>query len=139
MLQLHLLVLDRDNVPLLQMPLVAAGEDDPVMIDLVLQSAVEVLITKLASSRQLYLKQIDKVTPEWAVSAFVTLGNIKFILLHPIKIDEATLKIFFSDVHTAFVKSYMSPFSDDGKNIDCNGVFSKAIVECSRKLYRYNQ
>jgi hypothetical protein len=31
----------------------------------------------------------------------------------------------------------MSPFSE-GPNIDCNGGFSKAIIEASRKLYRYN-
>ena len=138
-LHLHLSIIDRENIPILHLPLVPVGQDDDSVLDMVLLSAVETLDAKLAHlNTQLYLKQLDKLTGEWTVSAFVTMGYTKFLLIHPSKVDEATLKIFFGDVHAAFVKYYMSPFSD-GPNLDCNGGLSKTIIDASRKLYRYTQ
>jgi hypothetical protein len=73
---LFLAVLDRDNTPILQVPLVPVGEDDTVMIDLTLATAVELLDAKVASSPSVYLRQVTKLSNEWVISAYVTLGRM---------------------------------------------------------------
>jgi trafficking protein particle complex subunit 2 len=46
---------------------------------------------------------------EWNVSAFVTAGNLKMILLHENKNEEG-IRIFFNEVWELYVKSRLNPF-----------------------------
>ncbi len=56
----------------------------------------------------MYLKVIDKVNSQY-VSAFLTAGNIKFLLLHSGK-GEVEIKNFFHEVYDFYVKLSMNPF-----------------------------
>ena len=43
------------------------------------------------------------------VSVFITAGNVKFVLLHDARADEA-VRQFFSETYELYVKALMSPF-----------------------------
>ena len=57
-----------------------------------------------------FLGTID-VYGEWIVTAFLSLSNERFLLLHDVKGDEATLKGFLNEVHEAWIKTVQAnPF-----------------------------
>lgn len=56
----------------------------------------------------MYLRVVDKVNNQ-LVSAFLTAGNTKFLLLHNGKSDDS-IRNFFYECHELYVKMMMNPF-----------------------------
>jgi len=56
----------------------------------------------------MYLKTVDRFGG-LMVSCFLTAGNIKFMLLHDTKAEDA-IRQFFADVYELYTKSLMNPF-----------------------------
>ena len=82
-------------------------------------------------SQAMYLKQVDTFN-EQLVSAFVTAGQIKFVLLHQTR-NEDGIKNFFNEVHELYIKLLMNPFySYDSKII--SPVFDKRVHEFARRF-----
>ncbi|KAI6134908.1 Sedlin [Pisolithus croceorrhizus] len=54
--------------------------------------------------RHVVSKAVDKFN-EWTISAFITPGNVKLILLHEAKNDEG-IRAFFHDVWEVYVKGW---------------------------------
>jgi hypothetical protein len=99
---LFLAVLDRDNTPILQVPLVPVGEDDTVMIDLTLATAVELLDAKVASSPSVYLRQVTKLSNEWVISAYVTLGRMFISFCYFYIFVLVSFHLYPSQAHTLY-------------------------------------
>lgn len=62
-----------------------------------------------------FLKTVDKYN-ELYISAYVTPGNVRFLLLHEAKNEDA-VKQFFMEVHELYVKVLMNPFFELNQRI----------------------
>lgn len=74
----------------------------------VLHSALDLVEKAAWTSTAMNLRVVDKVNHQ-SISAFVTAGGIKFLVLHSGKSEEL-LKNFFADVYELYVKLTMNPF-----------------------------
>merc|ERR1719295_546670 len=57
----------------------------------------------------MYLGQVDKFN-EFLISAFVSIGTTRFLLLHNKSMNEQHIKRFFSELYHTYLKLLMNPF-----------------------------
>lgn len=74
----------------------------------VLHSALDIVEDVQWSTPALYLKAIDNFY-SYMISAYVTAGNIKMLLLHEQR-NEEPIRQFFTDLYDLYVKTLLSPF-----------------------------
>jgi len=74
----------------------------------VIHSALDLVDKAAWTTSNMYLKVVDKVNHQ-QVSAFLTAGNVKLMLLHTGKSDDS-IKNFFQEVYELYVKFAMNPF-----------------------------
>lgn len=78
----------------------------------------------------MYLKAVDKFN-EWTVSAFITPGNMKFVLLHEGKNDDG-IRQFFMEVWELYVKTMLNPFHTAHTTIR-SGIFDGRVRASAKK------
>ncbi|KDN37800.1 hypothetical protein RSAG8_09955, partial [Rhizoctonia solani AG-8 WAC10335] len=89
---------------------VMGGGVDRQVIMMIANASLDVIEDVMKVNGAMYLKAVDKFN-EWAVSAFITPGNMKFILLHDGKNEESGgIKNFFMELWELYVKTAMNPF-----------------------------
>ncbi len=64
---------------------------------------------------QCFIKTVDKYNDLY-ISAYVTPGNVRFLLLHEAKNEDA-VRQFFSEVHELYVKVLLNPFYELNQRI----------------------
>ncbi|KAF8665677.1 hypothetical protein AX16_000130 [Volvariella volvacea WC 439] len=84
------------------------GGQDRHVIQMIANASLDVVEDVMRKENAMYLKCVDKFN-EWTVSAFVTAGNIKLILLHEGRNDDG-IRGFMMDVWELYVKTTMNPF-----------------------------
>ncbi|KAG2152960.1 Sedlin [Suillus clintonianus] len=84
------------------------GGQDRHVIQMIANASLDVIEDVMRKESAMYLKSVDKFN-EWTVSAFITPGNMKFILLHETKNDDG-IRSFFHDVWELYLKTMLNPF-----------------------------
>ncbi|KAI0786345.1 Sedlin [Abortiporus biennis] len=89
-------------------PVRIGGGKDRHVIQMIANASLDVIEEVMRKENTMYLKSVDKFN-EWTISAFITPGNMKFVLLHETRNDEG-IKSFFNDIWELYVKTMMNPF-----------------------------
>jgi trafficking protein particle complex subunit 2 len=85
-------------------------DSDPHLPRFLLYAALDALEVARWRIPSTFLGVID-VYGEWMVTAFLSLSDERFLLLHDVRGDEATLKAFLNEVHEAWIKTVQqNPF-----------------------------
>mmetsp|Transcript_5992 Transcript_5992/g.16916 ORF Transcript_5992/g.16916 Transcript_5992/m.16916 type:complete len:140 (+) Transcript_5992:143-562(+) len=101
------------------------------MSHLVLHSSLDIIDEIVWRNSALYLKTIDRYG-DYLVSAFVTLGHMRFLMLHDTK-NEDGIKYFFQDVYECYVKMLQSPFYKYNTPIECQS-FDSHVKNSAKRL-----
>lgn len=84
------------------------GGQDRHVVQMIANASLDNIEDVMRRENAMYLKSVDKFN-EWTISAFITPGNVKLILLHEAKNDEG-IRAFFHDVWELYVKTMLNPF-----------------------------
>ncbi|KAF9124779.1 TRAPP subunit [Mortierella sp. 14UC] len=84
------------------------------------------------STNQMYLKSIDKFNERF-ISAYLTAGNIKLLLLHDAKSEDA-IRNFFNDCYEFYIKTLLNPFYEPNSIISSAAFDTKVRLSAKRYL-----
>jgi trafficking protein particle complex subunit 2 len=94
----------------------------PEMNQLVLHASLDVVDEMVPSSSSMYLRVVDSFH-EKTVSAFVSPGGVRLLLLHDSK-NEDGIKNFLHEVHEVYLRALLNPFQSPEAKI-----FARAFTE----------
>ncbi|GAA6028235.1 hypothetical protein JCM8097_006931 [Rhodosporidiobolus ruineniae] len=106
------------------------GPNGRHVMQLVAHASLDVVEDVQWTNGGMYLKSIDKFQ-EWTVSAWLTPGGVKIILLHELKNDDG-IRLFFQEVWETYVKTLLNPFHELNAPIR-NQAFDARIKASAKK------
>ncbi|GAA5893436.1 hypothetical protein JCM8208_000797 [Rhodotorula glutinis] len=86
------------------------GPNGRHVMQLVAHASLDVVEDVQWTNGGMYLKSIDKFH-EWTVSAWLTPGGVKILLLHELKNDDG-IRLFLQEVWETYVKTLLNPFHE---------------------------
>ena len=127
-----LAIVSKEDYPIFQLNLPSSDSSgDLYLNEFVLHSSLDFVEKKMFKTSNIYLRIVD-AHKDSQVSAFLTAGNDKFLLLHSGKASEDTIKTFFLELYEIYVKTVMNPFYEPNSKINFPA-FDKRVKELANK------
>jgi len=84
------------------------------LCQLIAHASLDLLEARARATSQCFLKSVDRFN-EWHISAYLTPGGAKFIMVHD-QINEDAVRNFFQDVNDIWLRLRLNPFyNPDGE------------------------
>lgn len=97
----------------------------------VLHASLDAVDEAMWNTKELHLKTVDRFNNIF-VTAFVTPGNTRFLLLHDGKNDDA-VKTFFLEVYEHYLRIMMNPFHTASTKI-ASKEFDKKVKALAKRI-----
>lgn len=110
-----------------------AGVDHRYLSQFIGHAALDLVEELMWTTKNMYLGVVDKFN-EWHVVAFVGASTrTKLLLIHDVKVDDSSLKSFFTEVYDLFSKFSLNPLFQHHTPIRSN-VFDKKVQMIAKKF-----
>ena len=86
-----------------------SGKDE--LVQFILHASLDSVDAKLWQTSSMYLRNVDRFN-DLMISALITPGHLRLLLLHDQRTDEALLRAFFFDAYELYVRLTLNPFYD---------------------------
>jgi hypothetical protein len=107
-------------------------EDNSHLNQFIIHAALDMVEESVWGTQSMFFKSVDKFN-DYLISAFVTAGGIKFMLLHDVR-NEDGIRSFFHDVHELYVKVLMNPFYQPNTAIS-SSLFDARVKALGRRYF----
>ncbi|EKX35062.1 trafficking protein particle complex subunit 2 [Guillardia theta CCMP2712] len=95
-----------------------------------IHAALDIVDEEMWKTPSMFLKVVDKFNDR-SISAYVTAGHMRFLLLHDGK-GEEQVKSFFTEVHELYLKILLNPFHHPNDSIR-SAAFDQRVRNIARK------
>jgi len=126
-------IIAKGDVPIYQTQLSGAASkiQKEDLIQFILHSSLDAVDGKVWGSHGMFFRNVDKFN-DVHISAFVTAGHQKFLLLHDQRTDENVIKAFFYEVYEMYIKILLNPFYEKNTPITSK-VFDERVRAVGEK------
>ncbi|KAJ2890121.1 Trafficking protein particle complex subunit 2 [Coemansia aciculifera] len=125
-------IVGTNDSPLYETELGVQRDESKYLNQFIVHAALDLVDDAQFMSNACYLKTVDKYN-DWNVSAYVTPSNVRLLLLHEVKADDA-IKLFFTDCHELYLKTLLNPFYEPNSPIQSQAFDAKVNTLAKRHL-----
>ncbi|KAJ2787524.1 TRAPP subunit [Coemansia interrupta] len=123
-------IVGTNDSPLYEAEFGVQRDESKYLNQFIVHAALDLVDDAQLMSTACYLKTVDRYN-NWNVSAYVTPSNVRLMLLHENKMDEA-IRSFFVDAHELYLKTMLNPFYEPNAPIQSQ-TFSTKVSTLAKK------